>query len=307
MTTTYGIISDLHRIDYRAVIPAIQALEQEGVDALVLNGDLVGEQSGFHTHEYLAAVLDIAGKSGFSTYILPGSHEEVQEFEPVVRQLCSQHGNIINTFQHPKIEHDDHHLVFLQGSDWRAGNAVKKGYALQDEHESGFYKNEEGDELRVVNMNDLRRQVTHPERTIVFSHVPPQFNFDGAVDVAEFGEVIKPFKVNDEILEAGSVLPGQAAYSLVQQGAPIALKKQNRGNGALRRLFAEMGIEKSINGHFHESAGRAHDQNGKVVEDGLFVNSLFYNASCLDRGMVGMVSVDDTKVAYEKIDLRKYS
>ena len=45
---------------------------------------------------------------------------------------------------------------------------------------------------------------------------------------------------------------------------------------------------------------------GNVVKEGMFVPSLFYNASCMDRLMVGMISVDGNKVAYRNIDLRNY-
>ena len=45
METKYGIISDIHRAKPHQVFDAIYALKNEGIDKLVLNGDLVGDQN----------------------------------------------------------------------------------------------------------------------------------------------------------------------------------------------------------------------------------------------------------------------
>ena len=308
MSKKYGIMSDLHKIDIRAVQPTIKILKDRGADALVLNGDLFGERSGFNPQDYFAATLDIAGQSGIETYVLPGSHEEAHIFEPVLAHFVKKYGNIINTFNNPKIEKKDHDLVFLQGSDWRAGDAVDSGYSLETERHSGFHKDKETDVyLRVINMGDLKRIVSAPEKTIVFSHVPRKFdNIETAVDMAEFWEVQQEFRLGNDICSVGSVFPGPAGYSLARKGAPILLKRENRGNNSLKDAFDELGITKNITGHFHESAGRANDLESKAVKEGLFVPTLFYNAACMDRLMVGMVSVDGEKAAYENVNLERY-
>ncbi|MFA6460702.1 MAG: metallophosphoesterase [Candidatus Woesearchaeota archaeon] len=306
MTKTYGIISDMHDIDIRAVPAIIQILKDEEVDALVLNGDLFGERSGYNSQDYFATLLDLAGQSGLETYVLPGSHEEVKIFEPVLDHFVGKYGNLVNTLAHPKVEQEDHHLVFLPGSDWRAGDAVQHGYALEDQNPTGVYANQEG-YIRIFNMVDLQKLLSAPDKTIVFSHIPGKFScVETGVDMAEFWETRRQFQLGDQVCEVGSIFPGPVGYELVRQGAPITLKKENRGNPLLKSLFERLGVTKNITGHFHESAGRAHDLECKAVEAGLFVPTLFYNASCMDRLMVGMVSVDGPKVAYENINLRKY-
>jgi len=197
-------------------------------------------------------------------------------------------------------------LVFLQGSDWRAGDAVNHGYSLENQNESGIYENE-GAYLRVVNMNNLKKLVSDPDKTIVFSHVPRKFNNpETSVDMAEFWETPQAFKLGDQVYEAGSVFPSPAGYPLARQGAPIQLKRENRGNESLRQIYEELGVSKNVTGHFHESAGRANDLEGRAVQEGLYVPTLFYNASCMDKLMVGTISVDGDKVAYENINLEKY-
>lgn len=210
----------------------------------------------------------------------------------------------MNTFDNPKIDKGDHHLVFLQGSDWRAGNAGVHGYSLENENESGIYQNR-GAYLRVINMNDLKKLLSEPDKTLVFSHIPRKFDsIDVCVDMAEFWEAQRQFQLGARICEIGSVFPGPVGYGLLRQGAPIKLKKENRGNAALKCIFEDLGVTKNITGHFHESAGKANDLNGNAVQEGLFVQNLFYNASCMDRLMIGMVSVSDEKAAYENLNLK---
>ncbi len=297
----------MHEIDIRALVPAIEILKKVEAEALVLNGDLFGERSKYRAVDYFATVLDITGKSNLETYVLPGSHETVEEFEHVLNIFTKKYGNIINTFGTRKIEKEDHHLVFLQGSDWRAGNAIQNGYSLENQNESGLYQNDNGGLIRIVNMNDLKKIVNKPEKTIVFSHVPRKFDSaDKGVDMAEFWEVFTPFKIENRDIEVGTVLPGPAGYRLANIGAPIKLKKENRGNEYLKKIFEELGIRKNITGHFHESCGRANDLKGNFVEEGTFVDELFYNASYMDKLKAGIVTVSDSKIAYENINLREF-
>lgn len=306
MAKTYGIISDLHNIDIKAVVLALQHFEKEEVDALVFNGDLIGERSGHRPQDYLATLLDLAGQTNLESYFLPGSHEIVHLFEPILEHFSQKYPNLINTLKEPKANFKDHQLVFLPGSDWRVGAAVPHGYSLEVEHETGVYKNDDG-YLRVINPTDLEKLVSESERTIVFSHVPPYFpEVENGIDVAQFGEVVRPFRLNGEAVEIGSVFPGSVGAQLAQQGAPVKMKKENRGNKTLRTLYENLGIKKSVSAHFHESVGQAHDFSGKNVEENTFVDELFYNSSCLDSLQIGMVSVNDVKVAYENVNLKQY-
>ena len=139
---------------------------------------------------------------------------------------------------------------------------------MENQNQSGIYQNE-GAYLRVINMNDLKKLVSDPDKTIVFSHVPRKFNNQGtSVDMVEFWEAQQAFPLGDGICEIGSVFPGPAGYGLAQQGAPIKLKKENRGNEALGKIYDELGITKNVTGHFHESAGRANDLQGNAVKEG---------------------------------------
>ncbi|MEK6861767.1 MAG: hypothetical protein AABY07_07390, partial [Nanoarchaeota archaeon] len=193
------------------------------------------------------------------------------------------------------------------GSDWRAGPAVETGFMLErTENPSGLYKNGNKGLIRVVNMDDLKKLVTDPEKTILFSHVPRRFdNVETGFDVALFGEATLDFPLQGHFVERGSVFPGPVAYKLKEQGFPVKIKQENRGNRDLEEIMKELGINKQVTGHFHESAHRVHDSGCVPVEQGRFTDELFWMASYLDGLKVGILTVDGNKVAYENIDLNQ--
>ncbi|MBI4177381.1 MAG: metallophosphoesterase [Candidatus Aenigmarchaeota archaeon] len=305
METKYGIISDIHRVHPDGVINAMSVLKSKGAQKIILNGDITGDQfPGLSEDDYLVYVLTAAGTSGLEVYVQPGSHEKVARFEPVVRTLASRHSNIIYTLAERKIELPDHHLVFLPGSDWMAGDAMGQGYHFEKgDFKTGFYRTDAGHTL-MANTEDLKRYVTDPQKTIVVCHVPRKFhNPDDAVDMAYFGESVKNFKLDGRPVEAGSVFPGPVGERLVQMGAPVLMKRENRGNEDLESLYEGLGITKSVSGHFHESVHRANDRNGRHVEPRAFANELFWNASYMDGMKAGILTVKDGRVAYENVDL----
>ena len=192
MTTTYGIISDIHGAHPGLVKAGIEFLVKEGVDKLILNGDLVGDRfpdPKLDEQNYLAIVLGLAGESGLETSVLEESHECVPLFQPVIKVFSEKFGNVIDVMKNPKIEGDDHDIVFLAGSDWHAGNASRSGgyHLISGDNETGMYNGPRGETIVVQNMNDLKDLATNPEKTIVFSHIPKRFdNPETGVDMANF-------------------------------------------------------------------------------------------------------------------------
>lgn len=308
MATTYGIISDAHNIEIGAVLAAVNILVEEGIDALVLNGDLSGEGSGQDSANYFANVLSICARSGLETYVSPGSHEEVRQFESILRAFSAENNNIINVIENPFIDQGDHHLVFVYGSDSAPARVAGKGYKLQEEGASNLYPGKEGGIVRTYNMNDLRKIVTDPDITVVFSHIPRRFSgANGSVDVDVFYELAQQCEIEGKMIPAGSVWPSSYGPALEKKNIPVFCKRENRGNEGLQRLFEDLGIRKAASGHYHESAGMAHDSAGNPVEDSTYVKELFYNASCLDQLKIGMLSVEGNEVAYENITMQKNS
>ncbi|MDD5358204.1 MAG: hypothetical protein PHX80_03605 [Candidatus Nanoarchaeia archaeon] len=296
MEIKYGIISDVHR-DPRIVVPAIEVLKSQGSEKLVLNGDIGNSQ------EFVAFILESAGKSGLETYVQPGSHEKLEDFEPVIKYFQDKYSNLINVVDNQKINCDGHELVFLPGSDFRCGGQ----YSLSNNGiKSGIYQID-NDLVRIVNMNDLTKLVSNPDKTIIICHVPRKFdNMQYGVDMAEFGEVENDFDFQGDKIKKGSVFPIIPATQLFNAGCPIKLKKENRGNKDLEKIYKELGIRKAVNGHFHESGHRACNTYGDYVQPNQFVEELFWNYGYCDAGQTGILTVNDNKVKYSNINLQDY-
>lgn len=314
MDTTYGIISDIHQVHPRLVNLAIKVLMQEGAQKLVLNGDLVGDKfpdPKLDEQQYAALVLQFAGKSGLETYVNEGSHECLPLFVPVIKTLSSKYGNLIDCMINPNIKCDDHQIVFLPGSDWHAGNAFEHGgYFLHTTDDGTSSKPK--DRFAVINMNYLRDMVTNPETTIVFSHIPQKFdNLETGVDMAYFvqhivdGNIFPGVVKEKEIREKHGDIPFSAVEEIAAQEL-YRFKQENRGNEDLRKIYQEVGMAKNITGHFHESVHRAHDSNAIPIAEGELMTELFWNASYLDEGKVGILMVNENKAAYRNIDLHNY-
>ena len=291
METKYGLISDIHRIRLEAVFYAISVLKNEGIDKLILNGDLVGDQnSEFSEMEYFSNLLAHVAQSGLETYIQPGSHEEKREYGPIINAFSEKYSNINNILEKTSFQEKDHNLLFIPGSDVIAGK-VQEGYGIA--------------------INGFEKYFVDPEKTIVFSHVPRKFNnINEAVDYAFFAEFKNgTFGPAIPILEQlkstyGNLNIEDAITKALDHD--INLRQENRGNEDLKYLFEKTGINKCISGHFHESVHRANDSNGKHVLEGEFVDELFWNASYLDEGKIGVLRVKDNKVAYQNLNIKDY-
>ncbi|MCH8945461.1 MAG: hypothetical protein IIA85_00890 [Nanoarchaeota archaeon] len=325
--TKYGVISDIHK-DPRIASIAVEVLKSKGAEKLLVNGDIGDRQTTLEdTRNYTAIILDAIAKSGLESFVQPGSHEALLSYGVVMDQFAGQYSNIIDTTRNQEIDQDGHKLVFLPGSDFLSGGEYQIGSderipsGRYIETEKGLLKFEKFEEYALAmhegigtkgsqyfNMNDLRKMVTQPEKTIIVCHVPRKFdNLETTVDMAEFWEATEDFYYKGNEVKKGSVYPLSVAKPISDAGYPIILKRENRGNEDLRDLYEEIGITKAVTGHFHESGHRANDRNGNHVQEGAYVNDLFWNSGHLDVGQTGILTVNGNKVSYENIRLQDYS
>ena len=323
----YGVISDVHS-DPRIVPLAIDILKNKGAEKLLVNGDIGNQQRTLdNSQQYIAFILDSIGKSGLEAFVQPGSHETLLAFGPVLDHFAGQYSNIIDATKNRKIEQEGYDLVFLPGSDFLCsgeylignnenlptGSYISNGkkdrgnlalFRNWDEYNTTMQMGGES-AFHYTNMQDLRKLVTAPEKTIVVCHVPRRFdNLETAVDMAEFGEVIKNFELQGNRVQKGDVYPLPVAKQVVQAGYPVKIKKANRGNKDLRDIYEELGITKTVSGHFHESGHRACDKLGNHVQEGQTTNELFWNSGHLDIGQTGILTVKGNDVSYQNIQLQ---
>ncbi len=195
--------------------------------------------------------------------------------------------------------------------------------------------------MQYANMNDLRGLVTDPDKSIVVCHVPRKFdNLEHAVDTAEFGITefgfkeyhLRDYKGNNlvaienygedhfdfldklrtlevenvRLVKGGSVLQLDGAKHYIELGANVEIRRENRGNEDLKSLYEELGINKAVSGHFHESGHRANDSYGNHVHEGEKVTDLFWNSGHLDAFQTGILTVGDGVVSYRNIRLEDH-
>jgi len=357
--TKYGVISDIHW-NPRIVPFALEVLKKQGVEKLLVNGDIGKHKNTLQeSQNYTAEILGYIGQSGLESFIQPGSHENILAYSPVIEHFSRIYSNIIDVTKNQKIEQKDHTLVFLPGSDflsdgeYQIGNHEKIPSGRYIHTDKGLIQFEElahyilavkqglaNGAMQYQNMSDLKKLVTHPDKTSVICHIPRKFNnIETCVDVAEFGEIEKPFFADIVLYEdgeeqirvfykngeAGTILkpknvasyvrnqsfsdgifPLKVAEKFLKAGAPIKIKKENRGNEDLKKLYEELGITKAISSHFHESGHKAHDSKGISVPENQLVSELFWNSGQLDKGQTGIITISENKIKYKNIKIQDY-
>ncbi len=360
----YGVISDVHQ-DPRVVPATIEVLKKLGAEKLLINGDIGNQQRTLEdSQNYVAFILDSIGKSGLESYVQPGSHETLLAFGPVIDYFADKYDNLFTISKPLKVSGKNHDLIFLPGSDWNAGGEyhignderIPSGRYIQtekglipfddfDQYISAIQQGIAQGAMQYANMNDLRKLVNDPDKSIVICHVPRKFDsLDTAVDVAHFwqGRVYHRDFTKDPVKDWTytelDVMPGSIpkerielqrscrAYSFGEKSEEEILAeaieftkkenlerclfvvemKENRGNKDLKSLYQEVGITKAVSGHFHESGHKANDNYGNHVPEGKFVTDLFWNSGWLDTGQTGILTVRDGKVSYKNICLEEY-
>ena len=330
METLYGILSDFHQCSPLDAKVAVHKLKNLGANYLILNGDLIGEQNPHQMSPqyFLYFLLKAAADTNLETYVQCGSHEEFFTSTQVIEHKANIYDNIRNITKQQRIELPNHHLVFLPGSDsnshggeYTLGTNLPTGLYLQTEDgllpietkemyqtcQEAIRRGEAAGILHYENVNDLGKLVTAPEKTILICHVPPKCDGKYAIDRAQFGVATESFELYNgrkkREVRKGSIHMLDMAKHLREQGAPIEIRDENVGNSELATIMQTLGLTKSINGHIHEAAHHAHTVSGDAVEQGKFTKSLQWNASCMDRGKVGILRVNGTQVAYQNIQL----
>lgn len=325
--TKYGIISDIHE-NVGAVPIAIDVLKQNGAENVLVNGDVADKQKTLkESQNHIAFVLDSLGKSGLESFVQPGSHESLFSFSPVIDYFADKYDNLINVERISHVKQNGHQLIFLPGSDWpckggeyHIGNHKEIPSARYIQTEKGLVQFDEIEQyvnainkgiaegaIQYANISEIKELVDEPDKAIVVCHIPRKFNgLENCVDVAEFGEAQENFKLDDNDVEKYSVFPLPVAQQIVKIGAPVKIKKENRGNKDLTNLYDEIGIKKAVSGHFHESGHRANNRKGDYVQEGKFTDELFWNSGDFTKGQIGVLEVEDNKVAYHNINLQDY-
>ncbi len=310
MVTRYGLISDIHTAKLDDVLRGIDVLKDEGIDELILNGDLswgVSDKNGreFFNIDNFEKLIEYVAKQDIPTYFLPGDKDNFSKFEAYVSFFSFKNPHIFYTIDRPVIHKKDHTLIFLPGGE------VEDGFSLEDSiYETGRYEWARGGFFRIINMNDLKKymkDVDDPEKAILFSHIPIKFNTLRAVDVDE-AFVDDSFKYNEKYrcFKKGYLSLKDAKLGSLKQRSTQDYIPKNVGSSDLEKIVKDVGIKKHITGHTHYSVHRAHDLHENPVNENEWTNELFFMASYMDKLKLGMIDVDENRVRYFRVNLKDY-
>ena len=321
MTTTVGIISDIHRRPAKEIEKALAVLQQKGATHLVLNGDIGNCHSALEESlQRITTIVEAAGKSGLETYVQPGSHETITAYQMVLDVLTQTYANITDMVRQPSVDVGDYRLAFLPGSYTLFTGAE---YPLQTEEPTGFYivsaegvapfsaenfnrlANEGKDPTRMhfTNINYLKTLVSDPERTVVFCHEPARFDEakEHGVDFAYFAKSKRGFLpgilLERELKQREGRDLSREELDKVAQSQGFTFHRENVGSEELRALFDELGILYAVNGHIHESSHHAHTRT-QIIAPGTLTPELFWNSGCFDYGLAGILVLEDNGVRY---------
>ena len=288
------------------------------VDAIVLNGDLNNDEQ---PKKSMFCVLTVLARTKLPVYVMPGSHEPVNDYGFVLKKL-KKYKNLIDCTQKQLFTVHGIDLVFLPGSDWLGGQggfqilSTKKDVSarVQQLKRAGVVR-----ALQFFFMNQLLKKVRNPQKTLVISHVPPKFTTPAAIDVAEYCVNYKAFFLQPRHAFKMGVLPQhwkadpfakshlftRNQYVLLKNwGYPVKLRRENRGNSELAKLLKKYKIKHFVCGHFHESGHKACDRKGKLLEPNTWHKELFYNAAAATNGNGGIVIMDNERIQFQNVAIK---
>ena len=265
--THYGVISGILS-DPRAIEPALAVLRHHGIDGIIAAGDLSPNSSTEkNAQDKTAYILDQLGKSGIDTYIIPGSREKLNIFQPVLNHFTDRYQNIISGLEEQVIEKEGHTLILLPGSPAKMGGHYRLGGPFEGYREedppTGFYYTMDNDViiskddpdfqklrengeikgiLHYTNPEDLLKWVTDPDNSIIVSNEPRRFyDRNTCVDASNYCKVNEYHEVYEVTFTSGkegSIVATTPISSAIRSGSTSGLFQKSFGIEKVNRCYA---------------------------------------------------------------------
>ena len=288
---TLGILSDFHT-ELTSTKTLIEQIMLHNPDAIILNGDLGDPKQG----KKIKQIFKIVSRFKGLIFVQPGSHEDQKSYYEALKS----YPKFIDCTKQQKHTIKGYDLIFLPGSDIGITGAEFK---ILSRPLKNLKK-----ELKFFFLQDLKKLITDPEKTILIAHIPPRCITPNGIDFAFFGKVKQAFiglnEKNMPIIqsEKGSIFPLSYGLHLKMQGFPIKIVQQNVGNIGLAKLLEEKKITKFICGHIHESGQKAIDTKENLVKEKTWSKELWYNVGAASEGYAGIVKLNKDLMQYKNIN-----
>ncbi len=299
-----GIIACGHG-NGKATAKLCKKYEKQGADVIAMCGDL-GDR-----FKEINSVLKGTSKAKVPVIAFPGSHEPVKDYYKALKKSR----RIIDGITKRRITIKGYDLVTLPGS---GSNPPCAGFRFLPSKKIPARLLSR--RLKFFFVNDLAKYIRKPARTVMICHDPPKGRGTKAIDDAYFGLVKKGFILNPKdirllgkyakkhkprllelIYEKGNIIPEPYAGRLAKKKYPVKMINENVGSEALKKILLKKKINYLVCGHIHESGQKAVNSSGKVLKQGEWSSSVWYNASPASAGKGGMLIIDGNKATYKNI------
>ncbi len=179
-----GLLSDIHG-DKENAIYFLQRFREKKVDAVIVTGD-IADRSQWIVSDVGEEIILLLGESGFTTYILPGNHDQRIFYENAMESQTKKYQNLHDLLQKRRI--DTKGIDFISNP---SGNG--KSYWF-----SGYY---------TADYSELEQLITtfpHDDPLVLVSHQPPRCDGEYGVDYtlekknegnAELDRIMKKYKI----------------------------------------------------------------------------------------------------------------
>jgi Icc-related predicted phosphoesterase len=301
-----GIIVCAHG-NKNAVARLCKAYARENADIIAFCGDLGDD------YAEISRVLS-AAKSRIPVIAFPGSHEPAEDYVKALKK----HARVINGLKKRRVTLKNHDIVILPGSNV---NTASGSFRLLEEKRDAQKYRVRG--YRIFVVDELRKLVRSPAKTIVLCHDPPKCSGTKAIDVAYSGIVTRTFILKPRhvgifgsfmrkhlrnplfrIHEKAAIVPEPYASKLAKLGYPVSVKYRNVGLAGLRKQLKRLRVPFFACGHIHEAGQRAVDSLGRRLKQGSWSSSVWYNAAPAANGKGGMLIIKDGKAAFKNITVK---
>lgn len=285
-----GIIACAHG-NAKAAKQLCKAYKHENVDAIAICGD-IGDD-----YEEINAVLK-ASKAHVPVIAFPGSHEPAKDYYKAVKK-----SQAIDGTKKRRITINNYDLITLPGSEVNVHGANFKIATRKNKKELQAHK------YKVFLVEELKKLVRKPEKTIILCHDPPKCTTKQGIDLANSGIAQKTILMtkNKKIIEMifkGQIITQPQASIMANKKMPVKIIKQNVGNKELKNFLKKHKINFLACGHIHESGQKAVNAKCQKLRQGVLSNTVWYNAAPAAKGKGGILIIDKNKGTFKNITVK---
>lgn len=280
-----GVVTDSHSGKFDNDISI--SLKDKSVDCIVFLGDVPSNMNASKKEQYeeIKKTLLIYDQLNIPIFWIPGNYEDYVSYKKAFQDLDLKNIRDVSTIEN-SIHFKGFDLVFLPGSP-----VYTRGFHINNDKKTAIYEIEDGF-MYNFNLNDLKKIILIPEKTILFSHHPCKIEGNNSIDLAIHANY------------NGQRVVGPYAHELIKERKASSILS-HEGSTELTKVIKELNISKFISGDIHEAKAIC-DIDGNKIKQGSFSEKLFVNPGAAKDGHFGILILrEDNKASFEFLSIEK--